>query len=225
MSATLARARLCPLQRGFSFAVGRRGSGAKPWIQLRVRVGARAFSTPQEWTGLPAWRTNPVNDLRVWGKHGPQSLIHSTQQDVQDVMVASKKNPPSSGMDDDVFASHWEKLQRLENSVTRGGASSLAEWGALVLRTADPVEKAVFTHHAYLLWSDGEIPLGVAQPPESPARPEKPELVSYSLHFLFWHDCSIHLLNLVNVSSLCRIMVDMYVSWIVIKPSLQELSV
>lgn len=212
MSATLARARLCPLQRGFSFSVVRRGSGAKPWIQLRVRVGARAFSTPQEWTGLPAWRTNPVNDLRVWGKHGPQSLIHSTQQDVQDVMVASKKNPPSSGMDDDVFASHWEKLQRLENSVTRGGASSLAEWGALVLRTADPVEKAVFTHHAYLLWSDGEIPLGVAQPPESPARPEKPELVRYSLHFLFWHNCSMHLPNLINVSSLCRIMVDMYVS-------------
>lgn len=188
MSASLARVRLRPLQRGFCFSAGRGGADAKYWIQLRVRMGTRAFSTPQEWTGLPAWRTNPVNDLRAWGKHGPQSFIHSTHQDVQDMMVASRKHPSSNGLDDDLFPLHWDKLQRLQNSVTRGGASSLAEWGALVLGTADPVEKAVFTHHAYLLWSNGEIPLGVAQPPESPARPEKPELVRYFLHFLFCHN-------------------------------------
>ena len=59
---------------------------------------------------------------------------------------------------------------------------SLAEWGAVVLRTADPVEKAVLTHRAYRLWCGGEIALGVAEAPDSPARPAKPELVSIPLH-------------------------------------------
>ena len=57
--------------------------------------------------------------------------------------------------------------------------ASLAEWGAVVLGTADLVEKAMFTHHAYRLWCNGELPLGVAQAPDLPARPEKPELVSF----------------------------------------------
>ncbi|CAM6037658.1 unnamed protein product [Sphagnum compactum] len=64
-----------------------------------------------------------------------------------------------------------------ERNLDGKGASSLAEWGALVLGTPNPVDKAFLTHHAFRLWVDGSLPLGVSQAPDSPARPAKPELV------------------------------------------------
>ncbi|XP_002967753.2 uncharacterized protein LOC9631107 isoform X3 [Selaginella moellendorffii] len=54
---------------------------------------------------------------------------------------------------------------------------SLAEWGALILATPRPLSKAHLTHHAYKLWCSGALPIGVAAAMDSPARPEKPQLV------------------------------------------------
>lgn len=145
-------------------------------LHSRPCVEARALSPAQEWVGLPAWRTNPVNDLRVWGKRGPTSA----RNEFGDIASAVAKK---SNVAVDVFQLHSEKLQRLEARVAElsfcSRGASLAEWGAIVLGTADPVEKAVFTHHAYYLWCNGELPLGVAEAPASPARPEKPELVRF----------------------------------------------
>ncbi|XP_078431898.1 diiron containing four-helix bundle family ferritin protein, putative (Protein of unknown function DUF455) [Wolffia australiana] len=56
--------------------------------------------------------------------------------------------------------------------------SSLAEYGTLVLRNPDPQEKARLTHLAFSRWIEGNLPIGESQPPDRPARPTKPELVS-----------------------------------------------
>lgn len=55
--------------------------------------------------------------------------------------------------------------------------TSLAAWGALVLRTADPIAKATHTHTAWQLWNTGTLPLGHADAPNRPARPAAPALV------------------------------------------------
>lgn len=58
-------------------------------------------------------------------------------------------------------------------------ASSLAELGALVLSTSDPLTKSRLSHFAYSRWRHENLPLGlVSGPPSRPARPLKPELVS-----------------------------------------------
>lgn len=166
-------------------------------LHSRLCVESRALSPAQEWVGLPAWRTNPRNDLRLWGKRGPTTARNEFEGIASD--VAKKSNVAV-----DVFQLHWEKLQRLEARVEelsfglRG--ASLAEWGAIVLGTADPVEKAVFTHHAYSLWCNGELPLGVAEAPDSPSRPEKPELVR-RFCFLFVVPISYSLWNATTLKS------------------------
>lgn len=127
----------------------------------------RSFSKAQEWAGLPAWRTNPLNELRVWGRDGP-----ATSSDGFVPVVAE------SSANAGTLVLHLRNLEKERETCFQGrGARSLAEWGAIVLGTADPIQKAVFTHHAYQLWCNGDLPLGVAQAPESPARPKKPELV------------------------------------------------
>eukprot|EP01018_Ginkgo_biloba_P015835 Gb_22758 [translate_table: standard] len=57
-----------------------------------------------------------------------------------------------------------------------GNVYSLAEWGALVLSTADPARKACLSHHAYKQWCQQKLPLGVVKAPDGPARPNKPIL-------------------------------------------------
>ncbi|XP_010277735.1 PREDICTED: uncharacterized protein LOC104612116 [Nelumbo nucifera] len=57
-------------------------------------------------------------------------------------------------------------------------ASSLAELGTLVLSTGDPLAKSKLSHIAYSRWRSGNLPLGVSTPPDRPARPPKPYLVS-----------------------------------------------
>lgn len=57
-------------------------------------------------------------------------------------------------------------------------ASSLAEFGSIVLSTTDPLEKSRLSHVAFSLWRRGDLPLGQSDPPSRPARPQKPELVS-----------------------------------------------
>ena len=66
------------------------------------------------------------------------------------------------------------------------GGSSLAEMGALVLSTADPLAKARLTHAAFSRWAAG-LPVGQAAAPEHPARPDKPLVVSALLPPWFWH--------------------------------------
>ncbi|XXG90155.1 hypothetical protein AAC387_Pa12g1984 [Persea americana] len=56
--------------------------------------------------------------------------------------------------------------------------SSLAEWGSLVLSTSDPLTKSKLSHLAYCRWRCHNLPIGVSQPPDRPARPSKPNLVS-----------------------------------------------
>lgn len=56
--------------------------------------------------------------------------------------------------------------------------SSLAEWGSLVLSTSDPLTKSKLSHLAYCRWRRHNLPIGVSQPPDRPARPSKPNLVS-----------------------------------------------
>lgn len=58
-----------------------------------------------------------------------------------------------------------------------GQASSLAEFGSIVLSTADPLAKSRLSHLAYSLWRRRNLPLGISDPPSRPARPEKPQLV------------------------------------------------
>ncbi|KAL3848785.1 hypothetical protein ACJIZ3_010667 [Penstemon smallii] len=55
---------------------------------------------------------------------------------------------------------------------------SLAEMGSVVLTTADPLTKAKLSHMAYTKWRQEGLPIGASDPPVSPARPSKPQLVS-----------------------------------------------
>ncbi|VAH74528.1 unnamed protein product [Triticum turgidum subsp. durum] len=83
-----------------------------------------------------------------------------------------------------------------------GDGSSLAEMGALVLSTADPLAKAHLTHAAFSRWAAGGLPVGLARAPDHPARPEKPLavnapstlLLSSSRHFIEQVGCVVLLL-------------------------------
>ncbi|CAL5200340.1 unnamed protein product [Lathyrus oleraceus] len=59
-----------------------------------------------------------------------------------------------------------------------GEASSLAEFGSVVLSTTNPLTKSHLSHVAYSLWRRHNLPIGLSDPPSRPARPEKPILVS-----------------------------------------------
>ena len=54
---------------------------------------------------------------------------------------------------------------------------SLAEFGRLVLLTREPERKAALTHAAFAAWCAGGLPLGSAEAPATPGRPERPLLV------------------------------------------------
>lgn len=105
-----------------------------------------------EWQGLPGWRKSRVNENRRWGVKGPEEAAELP-----------------------LSTAHHKKSYENDNENT---CSSLAEWGALVLSTADPVHKACLSHYAYKQWCNGKIPIGAIEPPEKPSRPDKPELVS-----------------------------------------------
>lgn len=64
-----------------------------------------------------------------------------------------------------------------------GSASSLAELGAVVLSTADPLAKSQLSHQAFSKWRRLKLPIGRAVAPDHPARPDKPVLV-FSSAFL-----------------------------------------
>ncbi|MCO5549858.1 hypothetical protein L7F22_003332 [Adiantum nelumboides] len=106
-----------------------------------------------EWEGLQAWRLSSVDERRVWG---PKN---------------TSKEPPT------IVTSSPVHIGDSNASLNSKYPSCLAEWGALVLNTSDPLLKASITHHAFRLWSNHQLPLGVANAPNRPARPEKPPLV------------------------------------------------
>ncbi|XVF14613.1 hypothetical protein REPUB_Repub09cG0076300 [Reevesia pubescens] len=69
-------------------------------------------------------------------------------------------------------------LHSQHNSSSEASGSSLAELGALVLSTADPLTKSKLSHLAFSRWRKENLPIGVCQPPSRPARPPIPQLVS-----------------------------------------------
>lgn len=58
-------------------------------------------------------------------------------------------------------------------------ASSLAELGALVLSTSDPLSKSRLSHLAFSRWSQKRLPIGVSEAPPPPSRPPEPKLVRF----------------------------------------------
>lgn len=75
--------------------------------------------------------------------------------------------------------------------------SSLAEMGAAVLNTPDPLTKSKLSHFAYCRWRQENLPIGVSEPPPRPARPPKPQLVRFLSFFclicyLCIHDFHCH---------------------------------
>lgn len=67
--------------------------------------------------------------------------------------------------------------QPLRETEAIESASSLAELGATVLSTADPLAKSQLSHLAFSKWRRLKMPVGLAVAPDQPARPDKPVLV------------------------------------------------
>ncbi len=57
------------------------------------------------------------------------------------------------------------------------GAVTLRDDAVRVLTAADPALKVALTHEAVARWRGGAKVIGVAEPPDQPARPAKPELM------------------------------------------------
>lgn len=99
------------------------------------------------WSGLQNWRESPLNENRFWGPSGPEPVPESPLH-------------PNDHSDDPISS-----------------ASSLAELGAVVLSTSDPLAKSKLSHLAFSRWRNENLPIGVFDPPSRPARPPKPILV------------------------------------------------
>ncbi|MQL69419.1 hypothetical protein Taro_001667 [Colocasia esculenta] len=118
---------------------------------LSPSSSATADGVPRPWFGLHSWRESPLNENRTWGADGPQ---HS---------------PPDPSSSNATYGSGDPALDAV---------SSLAEFGALVLSTPDPMAKARVSHVAFARWLRRKVPVGEFRPPDRPARPSKPPLVS-----------------------------------------------
>lgn len=121
-----------------------------------LHLNPKSFSSSSSaqyslWSGLQTWRESPLNEDRLWGPNGPEPLLLQSQPSTTD-------------------AYDWSAVS---------SASSLAELGAIVLSTSDPLAKSRLSHLAYSKWRLENLPLGVCEPPSRPARPPKPELVRY----------------------------------------------
>jgi uncharacterized ferritin-like protein (DUF455 family) len=65
-----------------------------------------------------------------------------------------------------------------ETSPLGGGGAELAQLALGVLNTADPAEKVLRSAAAAAAWRAGGLALGRAEPPDRPARPDKPALLA-----------------------------------------------
>ncbi|KAD7117295.1 hypothetical protein E3N88_04563 [Mikania micrantha] len=120
---------------------------------FKIKPLSSSYSSHQQhhplWSGLQSWRDSSLNHNRFWGPSGPEP------------------EPPMS---------HPINLDERNSQV--GSINSLAEMGAMVLSTTDPLTKSRLTHLAYSRWRKEKLPVGVSEPPDRPARPPKPQLVS-----------------------------------------------
>ena len=126
------------------------------------------------WEGLHDWRAAPLNRRWVWGKRDA---------------VLPEADPKDLGSEnaDRMPPGPWVSLAiDHPNSDSDPAASlpplppTLAECADLILRTPDPAVKAALSHRAYARFVDPEsppMPVGVAAPPDRPARPARPVLV------------------------------------------------
>ncbi|VFQ84110.1 unnamed protein product [Cuscuta campestris] len=105
---------------------------------------------PNQWSGLHHWRHGPPNHDRFWGPVGPE---------------VEPPVPGSPGVES-------------SEQCPVGSGSSLAEIGSLVLSTAHPLSKSKLSHLGYCRWREEGLPIGACQPPDKPARPPLPILVS-----------------------------------------------
>ena len=102
---------------------------------------------PQGWPGLNSWRTSGVNEQRTWGDKGPQC---------EPLELSAHPLPTAT---------------------PTTTAKSLAEYGRQVLLCPDPFQKAELSHQAWRAYNTGTLPIGTAEAPPAPARPEKPALL------------------------------------------------
>ncbi|CAH9099192.1 unnamed protein product, partial [Cuscuta epithymum] len=105
---------------------------------------------PNQWSGLQSWRHGTLNHDRFWGPNGP-----------------TVEPPLPEISEEESFGSY---------PVDSG--SSLAEIGAVVLSTPDPLKKSMLSHLGYCRWRENALPIGVFEPPAKPARPSIPKVVS-----------------------------------------------
>lgn len=135
-------------------------------------------------------------------KHGCFSSLHTQSFKVK--FLSSSSSPSSSSLQ----FSTWSGLQQwrdgplnenrywgpngpepLQNSPAVDNqidsASSLAELGALVLSTSDPLSKSKLSHLAFSKWRNLNLPIGVSVPPSRPARPPIPQLVCFFVFFQY----------------------------------------
>ncbi|XP_020527917.1 uncharacterized protein LOC18442199 isoform X2 [Amborella trichopoda] len=142
-------------------------AASEMWVQLRpmrstplsqtlnvFRSKRPLSASTNQWIGLQQWREAPLNHDRTWGPKGPEPPL----------------TPATSPLNQ-----HCNGFQRTP--------SSLSEWGTLVLSTSDPITKARLSHHAYTLWRENDLCLGVWEPPDRPARPPKPHLEALGTGF------------------------------------------
>ena len=127
------------------------------------------------WRGLEEWRADKSSGNRawVWGKKD------AVPADADPKLFG----PENAGMVppglwaspfDTAFGEHATPLPE-----------TLAECAELILRTPDPAMKAALSHRAYAAFIGDakddsrteKLALGLASPPDSPARPSRPELV------------------------------------------------
>ncbi|XP_047055349.1 uncharacterized protein HI_0077-like [Lolium rigidum] len=107
-------------------------------------------------TGASAASPLPWPGLHAW-RRAPPSELRTWGPNGPCVPDAVTANPPEAGP---------------------AAGSSLAEMGALVLSTADPLAKTQLTHAAFSQWASGGLPVGLARAPDHPARPDKPLVVT-----------------------------------------------
>ncbi len=170
-------------------------------IQRRSRCTARAgaktapvpvtsLESPPDgvWTGLREWRAAPLNRRWVWGKRDALTPEEAEAERLKD----STRSTSSAAEDDGASTppGPWVALA-LETAAADATPlpPTLAECADLILRTPDPATKAALTHRAYARFfargvDDGHLSaataatrVGVATPPDVPARPRRPELV------------------------------------------------
>lgn len=170
-------------------------------IQRRSRCTARAgaktapvpvtsLESPPDgvWTGLREWRAVPLNRRWVWGKRDALTPEEADAERLKD----STRSTSSAAEDDGASTppGPWVALA-LETAAADATPlpPTLAECADLILRTPDPATKAALTHRAYARFfargvDDGHLSaataatrVGVATPPDVPARPRRPELV------------------------------------------------